>query len=77
MRINPVHERIELRDRLHIFTTSKRSALACLEVLNSEVFLECVVNSQSWFFFWNVTNSFGSIHFNLDSQYYQFLEHYS
>lgn len=51
MRINPVHELIELKDRLHIFTTSKRSALACLEVLNSEMILDCVVNSQSRFLF--------------------------
>ena len=76
MRINPVHELIELKDRLHIFTTSKRSALACLEVLNSEMILDCVVNSQSRFLFLNDRNSIGSIHFNIDSEYNQFLEYH-
>ena len=47
MRINAVNEEIQIQDRLHIFATSKRSARMCLDVLNSNIIHDCVINSQS------------------------------
>lgn len=46
MRVNPIHERILLGDKLHIFTTSKQSAELCLHVLEDEAVLDCAINSQ-------------------------------
>lgn len=46
MRVNPVNEKIQLGDKLHIFTTSRASAEKCLEALDSDSVLDCVINSQ-------------------------------
>ena len=47
MRVNPVNEKIQLGDQLHIFTTSRASAEKCLEALESDTVLDCVINTQS------------------------------
>lgn len=44
--MNPIHEKIMLGDKLHIFTTSKLSAQLCLKVLEEETVLDCVINNQ-------------------------------
>ena len=76
MRINPISEVLQIGDQLHIFTTSKRAALTCLDVLNSEIILDCVVNGQSALSAL-LRRSFGALHLDVDSQHHQSPQHHS
>ena len=76
MRINPINEVLQIGDQLHIFTTSKRAALACLDVLNSEIILDCVVNGQSPLSS-PLPRSFGALHLDVESQHHQSPQHHS
>ena len=46
MRVNPVNEKIQLGDKLHIFTTTRASAEKCLEggllILTAKTFLNII-----------------------------------